>query len=656
MSHADADGDVAGDVAGGVAGDADAFEEELLARVLDALLREDAYGLRSRARTVRRADGDWLRMPLADGTTVALPVEPDGFQCEIRARRPARLLPEAHRPGPLAPDDGDEATRAPSGARSSAGAAPGARPPGAADARSYAPPGGGTVLTTLDAVLARLRHAADPADRGLYDAFVVECRRALDAMRLHARVRPGVVERLVAAYGGRPAEQWTGARGSLAYDTLAAFRDHPVYPTGRTRVALSDAEQRAHAPEFHPSFALRWVALPREAVTGDPARLPGWWPTPGALGLPSGLDDSHLALPVHPLSADCPLEVALRATHLTGRAHLADAPWVDVRPTLSMRTVAVTDDPLIHLKLPLATATLGARNRRTIKPGTLADGAAGQRLTAAVLGREPRVGRTVLLADERTYLHAGHEFLATLVRRCPPGLDGCQVVPLAALLAPAPGADPRALVADALAARYYGGDLLALLDAYLTVLFEAHTTLFAYGLALESHQQNTSLVLDEAHGRPRLRLLLKDHDGPRVHPARLAGALGGAEAARLLSGFDDPRIRTDGDGPVADVFATITVHLCAGALAFELSRLGRAPLATLLRLIRDRLAEAVDRLGDRPGTPGAVLRARVLDADRLPVKAMVTAGSLLTKQRSGAADINKHYVTGPNYLLPHGGR
>ncbi|MEU1668173.1 IucA/IucC family protein [Streptomyces sparsogenes] len=645
MSRTGGDGDVEGDVGG----DADAFEEELLARVLDALLREDAYGLRSRARTVRRADGDWLRMPLADGTTVALPVEPDGFQCEIRARRPARLLPEAHRPGPLVPDAGDAAARA------SVGAASGARPPGAADARSYAPPGA-TVLTTLDAVLARLRHAADPADRGLYDAFVVECRRALDAMRLHARVRPGVVERLVAAYGGRPAEQWAGVRGSLAYDTLAAFRDHPVYPTGRTRIALSDAEQRAHAPEFHPSFALRWVALPREAVAGDPARLPDWWPTPGALGLPSGLDGSHLALPVHPLSADRPLAVALRATRLTGRARLADAPWLDVRPTLSMRTVAVTDDPLTHLKLPLATATLGARNRRTIKPGTLADGAAGQRLTAAVLGREPRLARAVLLADERTYLHAGHEFLATLVRRHPPGLDGCQVVPLAALLAPAPGADTRALVADALAARYYGGDLLALLDAYLTVLFEAHTTLFAYGLALESHQQNTSLVLDEAHGRPRLRLLLKDHDGPRVHPARLAGALGGAEAARLLSGFDDPRIRTDGDGPVADVFATITVHLCAGALAFELARLGRAPLATLLRLIRDRLAEAIDRLGDRPGAPGAVLRARVLDADRLPVKAMVTAGSLLTKQRSGAADINKHYVTGPNYLLSDGDR
>ncbi len=31
---------------------------------------------------------------------------------------------------------------------------------------------------------------------------------------------------------------------------------------------------------------------------------------------------------------------------------------------------------------------------------------------------------------------------------------------------------------------------------------------------------------------------------------------------------------------------------------------------------------------------------------------MVTAGSLLSKRRSGASDINKFYVTGPNYLAP----
>ncbi|MEK8170243.1 hypothetical protein NKH77_12295 [Streptomyces sp. M19] len=85
-------------------------------------------------------------------------------------------------------------------------------------------------------------------------------------------------------------------------------------------------------------------------------------------------------------------------------------------------------------------------------------------------------------------------------------------------------------------------------------------------------------------------------------------------------------------------------------------RPGPGPLPVLLRLVHDRLAEAVDRLAAVPGASAAVLRARVLAADRLPVKAMVTAGTLLPKERSGAADINKHYVTGPNYLLPYAAR
>ncbi|MEU1950113.1 IucA/IucC family protein, partial [Streptomyces sp. NPDC020125] len=71
-------------------------EEELLGRVLDTLLREDAYKLRSRATPERRADGDWLRIALEGGESVLLPVEPEGFQCDIRARRrPLRLCAPA---------------------------------------------------------------------------------------------------------------------------------------------------------------------------------------------------------------------------------------------------------------------------------------------------------------------------------------------------------------------------------------------------------------------------------------------------------------------------------------------------------------------------------------------------------------------------------
>jgi hypothetical protein len=64
------------------------------------------------------------------------------------------------------------------------------------------------------------------------------------------------------------------------------------------------------------------------------------------------------------------------------------------------------------------------------------------------------------------------------------------------------------------------------------------------------------------------------------------------------------------DRAPADVFTTVTVHLCAGAYAFGLARHGRAQLPDLLTLVRDRLTESVDRLG---GDAADVLRERVLE-------------------------------------------
>ncbi|MFE6865641.1 IucA/IucC family protein [Kitasatospora sp. NPDC057692] len=566
--------------------------DALALRVLSALLREDVLGLRTRGAVEQRADGPWA---VARDHALTVPVAPEGFQSEYAARLPLVEL------------DG--------------------RP-----------------VEGLDAVLAALAGLADAEDRPGWTAFAEECRQTLATMELHERVRGEVHTALTDLYGADPA-RWTGPAAALAHDTLAAYLDHPVYPTARGRSGLDEHHLRSYAPEFHPAFELRWLALPTGTLTRHGDRpLPRWWPTPGWLGLdlPGG-DAAWETLPVHPLTVGPALDEALRAAGLDDRAVLAERPYLTVVPTLSMRTVAVAEDPVHHLKLPLATATLGRLNRRTVKPGTLRDGAAGQRLFEAVLAREPRFAGRILHADEQTWAHAGHELLAVLLRRYPAGLERSATVPLAALLAPAPGGR---LVVDHLADRFSSGDPVALYDALLELLLDWQTTLFGYGVALEAHQQNTSLVLDDDGG---LRLLHKDDDGPRVHTGRLAAALG--EDAPAPGEFDDARILTDDDRPLTDLFTTITGHLCTGSLAFGLAAHGRAGLDDLLALLRKRLAQAIDRAG-----PAAEpLRAALLDAERLPVKAMVTAGTLLSKQRSGAADINKHYTDGPNYLLPHAG-
>ena len=105
-----------------------------------------------------------------------------------------------------------------------------------------------------------------------------------------------------------------------------------------------------------------------------------------------------------------------------------------------------------------------------------------------------------------------------------------------------------------------------------------HVRLFArYGIALEAHQQNTALVLGSAWPAPfRLRLLVKDFDGTLIHLPRLAAALGPTRRTSPRSPI--PALVTRSDDALADVFITITVHLCAGALAFGLADRGVAPL------------------------------------------------------------------------------
>lgn len=501
----------------------------LLCAVLDAMLREDVFGLRTRSSV---ADGV-LAFPLG-GAVVSIPVRQDGFLCDIAVADPVVEY---------------------DGAR----------------------------FTELAAVLALFRRAVDDEDLAGFDAFAAECRDARMTAHLQHAQRAQVLPRL--------------SGSALRYDALAAYAGHPVYPTGLARQGLSAADQLRYTPEYHPTFPLRWTAVPPEKATLA-GTLPEWWPKADELG--------GIPFPVHPLAGNGPEYLA-------------------VTPTLSMRTVAVLDDPSVHLKLPLPTSTLGRLNRRTIKPGTLSDGAVIGRLLAGVLADEPAFDR-ILVADEQTYGHANDEMLAFLVRRYP-AVDG-EIVPLAALRA---RTEDGRTVLDELTHRYLGGDRMALLTEYLALLLDFHVTLLLrHGIALEAHQQNVSLVLHETG----IRLLYKDNDGPRVRADRIDPAL-----------LDDRRIVVDGVDPLIDVFTTITLHLCAAAIVFSANGIeaGRG-------LVRDLLTAAIERHPDSPDRRRLI--ARTLHADRLPVKAMVTAGTLLSKQRSGATDINKFYrLTGPNYLL-----
>ncbi|WP_422733202.1 IucA/IucC family protein [Micromonospora sp. WMMD558] len=464
----------------------------------------------------------------------------------------------------------------------------------------------GTVrdVDTVDGLLALLAPPDDPEAESGWAAFTVECRADLAARRLAAGARRRVLAAVAAERAATPA----GMPAALLDDVLAAYAGHPVYPTDRCRHGLGDEELHRYAPEHAPRFTLRWYAARAGAVrlTGD---LPDWWP-------PARRPDRVL-MPVHPLTAE---RYRLPAT---------DRPAITVRPTLSMRTVALAQDPYTHLKLPLPTATLGARNRRTLHPDTLADGAAVAGLLDRIAGAEPAFAGRIRHADEGTYGAAGgDERLSFLLRRFPRDLAGVRVVPVAALAAP----DPQAgTVLERL------GEPVAVVESYLDLLLDWHVCLWLrYGVALEAHPQNIHLLV---HPDGTVGLLYKDNDGARLDPRHR-----GPDGPPLRDG----RMWARDPQELADVFITITLHLAAAAPLLALAARG-LPVPSPAAALAPRLAAARDRWGDGPAA--RFFTERVLRAARLPVKAMLTAGTLLPKQRLGCADVNKYYRrTGPNYL------
>lgn len=188
---------------------ADALADALTLRVLSALLREDVLGLRTRSHREQRPDGDWLVRG-----RLALPVAPDGFQCELAARLP--LLEQA-----------------------------------------------GQALTDLAEILAALRAQAEEADHEGFTAFAAECAQTLATMRLHEAEQPAVLAALSRSCGTDPAD-WTG-RGPASASTCwpPTWTTRSTRPRAAAPVSTSRSCASTHRSATPPSCCAGWWSRPR---------------------------------------------------------------------------------------------------------------------------------------------------------------------------------------------------------------------------------------------------------------------------------------------------------------------------------------------------------------------------------------------------------
>lgn len=497
-------------------------------------------------------------------------------------------------------------------------------------------------LYAVENIIACFARGLPAGAASLFNAFAEECRVAASHREVSEQERERWFTELGALPGAKTGADLTDWHARLLhYDRLGAFLDHPLYPTARAKLGFDEDALAAYGPEFQRSFRLRWLAVPRSIYYPSIADEQGWpslWPRFEDVGLQTALAQTHALVPIHPFVWEHQLDTLLTENGLREQVIHAPAPYLKVAPTLSVRTVVLLDAPEWHLKLPLTIRTLGAKNIRTIKPSTIQDGHSIQILLGAIAAREPAIGARLLLTDEEHGAHVDNRmFLGYILRHYPAeALQHSTLIPVASLLAQTPTGK---LVAEEVAAQFYEGDFDAFFHDYLDLTLRLHLLLWLrYGIALESNQQNSVVVVSRSE--PRLRLLLKDNDAARIHLDYLRQRW--PQLALQLAELQDQRIAVAEPLPLAQMFTTITLQLNIAVLVERFAATFDQPTAAWYAKVRQRIETVLAELA-ADGEDITLARRALLEDDRLAIKYLLIAATLAEKIETGAADVNKFY-------------
>tara|TARA_R110000850_G_scaffold141170_1_gene262958 strand:- start:1404 stop:1880 length:477 start_codon:yes stop_codon:yes gene_type:complete len=148
-------------------------------------------------------------------------------------------------------------------------------------------------------------------------------------------------------------------------------------------------------------------------------------------------------------------------------------------------------------------------------------------------------------------------------------------------------------------------------------------------------------------GRPP-QLLFKDNDAPRLWPDRLCGQMPSMESK--VAQLRDQRILVNNETPLAQMFTTITLQLNLAVILEGLAARGLGSRGHWYKVLREEVISVLDQL-DEEGVNTQPARKVLLEDRQLYTKYLLRAGSLESKSRTGAADINKFYgKLAPNFL------
>ncbi|WP_226005667.1 IucA/IucC family protein [Natrinema salinisoli] len=430
---------------------------------------------------------------------------------------------------------------------------------------------------------------------------------------------------------------------------------HPFHPSGKIRRGMTPGDGLAYAPEFTDRIDLRFVAIDRAYALET--RTPGFDSMTrrlletfdglaGALerAAPATRDPSEYAVvPVHSLQYHRTVPDRYAGQRADGRVVPIPEYARPATPQLNLRTVVphgtdrTGDGPLPHCKLAIPVQTTNVV--RTLSPQAVAN---GPRVTAVLRSIERRESfeRLGLLAEPAATCYypsggphtSGEAFddarhLSGLVRTPPRThplvTEDTMPVVASSLVADSP-ASGRPLVCDLIdryganAATGTGEVALEFVADYARVVVpEQLRLLCVYGIALESHLQNSLVVFDVDDARP-IATLVRDLGGIRVHRDRLA------EHGFSLEPY--PESDLDADGSEA-LYRKLYYALFQNHLAELVATIGHesgVDERACWRLIREQCDRAFERIRAEADVPESRVRRdeRALFGERAIHKAL----------------------------------
>ena len=346
-----------------------------------------------------------------------------------------------------------------------------------------------------------------------------------DAVDLVARVADSV-RRTATFISDRRAQPADGPDLFLTAEQ-ALLLGHPLHPTPKSREGLAEAEARLYSPELRGSFPLHWLAVAPSVLATDSAWTERGRPiraeqlTAQLIGTAVPLPDGYAALPLHPWqireTRHRPQIAALFEAGLLRDLCTHGSPW---HPTSSVRTVHRSGAPAM-LKLSLGLRITNSRRENLRKE--LHRGVEVHRLLRGGLAKQWQTTHPAFdIIRDPAWLAVddpdGHPVpgLDVMIRHNPfhPADD---VSCIAGLVSPRPRAhlggtaDPRpegpvlrsrlAEVVTRLAGRTGRPRGAVAAEWFLRYLEHVVRPVLwldsEAGIALEAHQQNTLLLLEE---------------------------------------------------------------------------------------------------------------------------------------------------------------